>query len=100
MNHKNYINNEWVDAKDGKTFDVENPFTEEIIAQVPRSNEVDVDAAVQAAKAAWQEWKMLGSLDMRDLLREVAVKSRVHDHEIAEIIIVFKQYYISPLLPL
>ena len=86
MNHKNYINNEWVDAKDGKTFDVENPFTEEIIAQVPRSNEVDVDAAVQAAKAAWKEWKMLGSLDMRDLLREVAVKSRAHDHEIAEII--------------
>ena len=53
MNHKNYINNEWVDAKDGKTFDVENPFTEEIIAQVPRSKEVDVDVAVQAAKAAW-----------------------------------------------
>ena len=30
MKYKNYINNEWVDARDGSTFDVENPFTEEI----------------------------------------------------------------------
>jgi len=86
MNHKNYINNTWVDAKDGNTFDVENPFTEEIIAQVPHNTDQDVDAAVQAAKSAWKDWKMLGSLDMRDLLREVAVKSRANDRAIAEII--------------
>ena len=86
MNHKNYINNQWVDAMNSGTFDVENPFTEEIIAQVPHSSSSDVDAAVQAAKAAWKDWKILGSLEMRDLLREVAVKSRAHDRQIAEII--------------
>ena len=83
---KNYINNKWVDGLDGKIFDVENPFTEEIIAQVPQSSNKDVDMAVQAAKRAWKDWKILGSLDMRDFLREVAVKSRLHDHEIAAII--------------
>ena len=87
VNNKNYINNDWVDALDGKTFEVENPYTEEIIAEVPYSQEKDVDRAVLAAKAAWKDWKVLGSLDMRDLLREVAVKSRKHDHEIAEIIV-------------
>ena len=86
MNQQNYINNIWVDAQDRATFDVENPFTEETIATVPLSGEADVDAAVQAAKAAWKDWKMLGSLDMRDLLREVAVKSRANDRAIAEII--------------
>ena len=86
MKYKNYINNEWVDGRDGSIFDVENPFTEEIIAQVPNSSASDVDAAVSAAKSAWKNWKILGSLDMRDLLREVAVKSRAHDREIAEII--------------
>ena len=86
MKHKNYINNEWLDAQNGSTFDVENPFTEEIIAQIPLSGADDVDAAVQAAKSAWKEWKMLGSLDMRDLLREVAVKSRVNDRQLAEVI--------------
>ena len=85
--NKNYINNKWVEASGGDSFEVENPFTEEIIATVPYSKEKDVDAAVTAAKSAWKKWKTLGSLDMRDLLREVAVKSRNHDHEIAEIIV-------------
>ena len=86
MINKNYINNEWIDAETGKTFAVENPFTEETIAQVPKSSVRDVDRAVKAAKNAWRNWKILGSLEMRDLLREVAVKSRNHDREIAEII--------------
>ena len=46
MMQKNYINNKWVDGSDGKIFDVENPFTEEIIAQVPQSSNKDVDMAV------------------------------------------------------
>ena len=33
MNTQNYINNTWCDAESGKTFDVENPFTEEVIAK-------------------------------------------------------------------
>ena len=86
MEYKNYINNQWIDACDGQTFDVENPYTEETIAQVPKSTGKDVDKAVLAAKSAWKNWKILGSLDMRDLLRDVAVKSRAHDREIAEII--------------
>ncbi|MDP6755730.1 MAG: aldehyde dehydrogenase family protein, partial [Candidatus Marinimicrobia bacterium] len=86
MEYKNYINNQWIDASDGQTFDVENPYTEETIAQVPKSTGEDVDKAVIAAKLAWNDWKILGSLDMRDLLRDVAVKSRTHDREIAEII--------------
>ena len=83
---KNYINNTWVESESGKTFFVENPFTEEFIAKVPKSTSHDVDKAVRAAKSAWKNWKMLGSLEMRDFLREVAVKSRKHDREIAEII--------------
>ena len=86
MKNKNYINNTWIDALDGKTFDVENPFTEETIAQVPYSSAKDIDSAVQAAKIAWKDWTKLGSLEMRDLLREVAVKSRAHDRAIAEVI--------------
>ena len=87
MKNKNYINNQWVDSVDGKTFEVENPYTEKIIAQVPFSQKNDVNNAVMAAESAWQNWKNIGSLDMRDFLREVAVKSRKNDREIAEIIV-------------
>ena len=86
MINKNYINGSWRDSNNGSTFEVENPFTEEVISKVPDSSAHDVDAAVQAAKQAWRDWKMLGSLDMRDLLREIAVKSRDNDKEIASII--------------
>ncbi len=86
MINKNYINGSWRDSNNGSTFEVENPFTEEVISKVPASSAHDVDAAVQAAKQAWRDWKMLGSLDMRDLLREIAVKSRDNDKEIASII--------------
>ena len=62
MNNKNYINKSWQDTIDGSTFKVENPFTEEIITEVPNSSASDVDVAVSAAKAAWKDWKILGSL--------------------------------------
>ena len=87
MINKNYINNKWVNSIDGGSFEVENPFTEKVITEVPYSKERDVDSAVNSAKLAWKNWKNLGSLDMRDLLREVAVKSRENNREIAEIIV-------------
>ena len=87
MINKNYINNKWVNSIDGDLFEVENPFTEKVITKVPYSNEKDVDNAVNSAKLAWKNWKSIGSLDMRDLLREVAVKSRINNREIAEIIV-------------
>ena len=67
MNNKNYINKSWQDAKDGSTLKVENPFTEEIIAEVPNSSASDVDHAVSVAMDVWIDWKMRGSLEMRDL---------------------------------
>ena len=60
MKYKNYINNEWMDAANGHTFDVENPFIEEKIAEVPHSTPQDVDKAVSTAKVAWKDWKKLG----------------------------------------
>jgi len=48
-----FINNEWVKAVDGKTFDVINPSTEEVICAVQEASEKDVDVAVAAARKAF-----------------------------------------------
>src|SRR3984957_7799580 len=53
--HQLYINGEWVSGKSAKTFPVYDPSTEEVIAQVPDANADDVDRAVAAAKAAFEE---------------------------------------------
>ena len=59
---QNYINGEFRDASNGKTIDVINPATEEVIAQVPASTREDVDAAVAAARAAFEgPWSKLSA---------------------------------------
>jgi len=49
---KMLIGGEWREAAGGKTLDVVNPATEEVIASVPSAERADVDAAVAAARAA------------------------------------------------
>jgi len=51
---KNYINGEWVDSK-GEILDVVNPATCQVIARVPVSTKEEINAAVEAAKAAFPE---------------------------------------------
>lgn len=49
-----FINNEWVEGVDKKTFEVINPTTEEVITSVSEGTEKDVDIAVAAARKAFQ----------------------------------------------
>jgi aldehyde dehydrogenase (NAD+) len=51
-----YLGGRWVPANSGATIAVENPATEEIIAHVPAGNAVDVERAVTAATAAFDDW--------------------------------------------
>jgi aldehyde dehydrogenase (NAD+) len=48
-----FINNEWRPAVSGKRFAVENPATEETIAEVAQGDAADVDNAVGAARACF-----------------------------------------------
>jgi aldehyde dehydrogenase (NAD+) len=48
-----FINNEWVKAADGKTFEVINPSDESVITSVQEATEKDVDIAVEAARKAF-----------------------------------------------
>ena len=86
MNYKNYINGQWVDAKSGKNFPVENPFNQEIITHVPDSDKNDIDKAVSAAKTAYKDWHIMSAGDRRDLMRELATKSRENSKELAKTI--------------
>lgn len=49
-----FINNEWVEGVDKKTFEVINPTTEEVICSVSEATEKDVDSAVSAARKAFK----------------------------------------------
>jgi len=64
---KNYINGEWVDSK-GEIVDVINPATGKTIAKVPISTKKEIDDAVQAAKAAFPDWRRTTPLARSRLL--------------------------------
>jgi len=86
MNYKNYINNKWCDAKSGKTFDVYNPYNEEVIGRVPASGSIDVEKAVEAAQNAFQKWGNMIPGERRGFLKELAKVSLDNANSLAKII--------------
>ncbi len=69
-----FINNEWRPAASGKRFPVENPATEEVLAQVAAGDATDVDAAVAAARACFDSaaWRDLSARKRGRLLFKAA----------------------------
>ena len=53
---KFYINGAWVEPISAVRMGVENPATEEIVAQVAMGNDADADRAIMAARAAFDGW--------------------------------------------
>lgn len=52
-----YINGEWIDADNGKTFEVNNPATNEIIGTVPEMGAAETQRAIEGANKAWPDWR-------------------------------------------
>src|SRR5436309_15868861 len=82
-----YINGEWVDSKSNKTFPVYDPASEEVIAQVPDANAEDVNRAVAAAKAAFEEgpWASTTAQERGRVLFRLADKIRQNLALLAEL---------------
>jgi alpha-ketoglutaric semialdehyde dehydrogenase len=57
--YRNYIGGEWVDAAGGETFESVSPADGGTMGTFPRSGPEDVDRAVEAAKAAYAEWRLV-----------------------------------------
>ncbi len=66
---RSYVNGQWVNSASGKTFDVINPATGELIAQVTDMNRDDVRKAIDAAHAAWPAYRDLTAKERASLLK-------------------------------
>ena len=72
MPDQNFIGGSWVDARSGALDEVLNPATGEVLAQVPASDAADIDAAVDAAAAAFDEWSTMTPRGRSEILHRVA----------------------------
>lgn len=80
-----FIDGKYVDAQDGAVFDVENPATGEVIAQSAAGGERDIDAAVRAARRAFDAgpWATMPPSERAKLLWRLADAIEARAEELA-----------------
>ena len=84
MNALNFIDGTFVNAVDGETLPNVNPATGDEIGTIARSNQGDVDLAVQAASRARKDWAALSMLERADWLDRMADGLEQRKEEIAQ----------------
>ena len=82
---KFYIGGKWVAPQGGDVHELINPADESVIASIPMANEADVNAAVSAAKAAFDDWQMTSKEERLKLLRRLLELYNERYDEIAEL---------------
>lgn len=89
VNHTQlFINNEWVNAQSGKTFETLNPATKQVIANIAEGDAADVELAVSAAKKAFElgsEWRTMDAADRGNLLYKLANKIEENQEYLAKL---------------
>ncbi|HEX4946722.1 MAG TPA: aldehyde dehydrogenase family protein, partial [Blastocatellia bacterium] len=83
---KFYINGQWVAPAGTGTIDVINATTEEIMGRVPEGTVEDINAAVAAAKAAFESWAATPVSERQQYLQAMADKLKARQNEIAHLI--------------
>ena len=65
-----FINGQWLDADSGKTIDVTNPATGEVIGTIPQMGAAETKRAIDAANASWGAWRKKTAKERANILRK------------------------------
>lgn len=82
----NYIDGEWSESSSGKYVEILNPANGEVLGEVTQSTKEDVDRAVQAAKKAQKEWRLVPAPERAEFLYKVAFLLKERKEEIAQVL--------------
>ena len=70
---KNFINGEWIESHSARTFENRNPAdTSDLVGIFPASDEHDVRAAIQSARAAYKSWRLVPAPKRAEILFRAA----------------------------
>ncbi|MEU9578895.1 MULTISPECIES: aldehyde dehydrogenase family protein [Streptomyces] len=78
-----FIDGEFTDAADGRVFKTVSPSTEEVLSEVARAGEADVDRAVAAARRAFASWSALPGSERAKYLFRIARIVQERSRELA-----------------
>src|SRR5947209_3558126 len=90
---QNSIGGTWVDAGSGETFESVSPATGEVLGTFPKSDAHDVERAVDAARAAFEEWRLVPAPRRGEILfrfaqileREKSALTELMTHEMGKV---------------
>ena len=82
-----YIDGRWADAAGGETYDVIDPTSEEPFARVPKAGVADAEAAVRAAREAFDfgPWPKMKAVERAAILNRAAAMLRERAEELARL---------------
>ena len=86
VHDKLFINGQWVESTGTGAIDVINSTTEEVMGRIPEGTADDVNAAVAAAKAAFESWSTTSVESRRRYLQLIADKLASKKEEIAALV--------------
>lgn len=78
-----FIDGEFREASDGKVFKTVSPSTEEVLSEVAQASAEDVDAAVKAARKAFEKWSALPGAERAKYLFRIARIIQERSRELA-----------------
>lgn len=83
---QNYINGQWRAAASGEYFDNRNPADwEEVVGRFPSSNIVDLNQAVTAARAAYNDWRLTPAPKRGEIIKRAGDLLTKYKEEIAQL---------------
>ncbi|HUZ44127.1 MAG TPA: aldehyde dehydrogenase family protein [Acidimicrobiales bacterium] len=83
---KIYVNGAWVDSTGSGTIDVINSTTEEVMGHVPEGTPEDVDRAVAAARAAFDDWAAVSVEERAKYLQRITEGLQARMGDIATLV--------------
>ena len=86
LRDKLYINGLWATPKGSKFIDVISASTEEVMGRVPEGTEADVEAAVAAARAAFESWSTTPAAERAACLLKIQEGLKARMEEIGKLI--------------
>lgn len=78
-----FIDGKWRDSADGRTLDVTDPATDEVIGTVAHASKADLDAALAAVEKGFRVWSQTGAFERYKIMRRAAEHLRASADEIA-----------------
>jgi len=81
-----YINGQFVDAHSKETFEVINPFSKEVIAQVSNCDAIDTSEAIARAKEALSGWQAMSATKRGKILKNWYQLQLTHAKDLAKLL--------------